>query len=226
MGTKKKTTTTEFAPRPRPKMTAAKKRPAKRKVPKRKPGRRVIAAREFEDLPAWVTALDSNELDQWIPLGALTRETVRPDTPTRLARALALEFRELKLIYPNIGTVPRPARRVAAKQKPLKRPKRKAAKRKSRPPEPAPPPPPAIWKNLAREFRVLICTKHKKYAKLRKELSLRSNESTVVLVALVAAALAGALGTAAGVIVPLVALLLRALLMIGKEALCKSLADW
>lgn len=79
---------------------------------------------------------------------------------------------------------------------------------------------PNYWELVKREFHVFLCTRNKKYAKLRSQLTKASHPTQTAVVATIAAAVAASLGVVAGAIVPLVALCLLALLRVGKEAFC------
>src|SRR5215203_4401493 len=78
----------------------------------------------------------------------------------------------------------------------------------------------SVWDRLKVEFYVFICTQEEKYSELRKKFRDHANEAGVVVVGLVAASLAPYVGVAAGVIVPLCALCLLALAVMGREACC------
>ena len=81
---------------------------------------------------------------------------------------------------------------------------------------------PQYWKQLKNEFRVLLCTPEKKYQKLRKELSVAANKSHATIVSSIAAVMASQFGVIPGVLVPFCALLLIAILKLGKEAFCST----
>lgn len=77
-----------------------------------------------------------------------------------------------------------------------------------------------FWERFKREFHKFICTNDEKYSEVKKELSQHSHKGQLVVVSSIASAIASVLGVAAGVLVPLVALCLLAVLKIGKEAYC------
>lgn len=81
---------------------------------------------------------------------------------------------------------------------------------------------PAYWEQLKAEFRLLLCTRDRKYAALRRELRAKGKKSQATIVSLIAAAVASRFGVAAGVLVPFCALCLIAVLRLGREAFCAS----
>jgi hypothetical protein len=81
---------------------------------------------------------------------------------------------------------------------------------------------PEYWDNLKVEFRILVCTKEKKYASLRRKMETAGRKSQTALVSMLAAAMATYIGVAAGVLVPFCALCLIAVLKLGKEAFCNT----
>ena len=82
---------------------------------------------------------------------------------------------------------------------------------------------PDYWEQLKKEFILLICTKDKKYSSLRKKLSTSADKSQTAIVSTIAAAMAASFGVAMGILVPFCAMILLALLRIGKEAFCATL---
>jgi len=84
------------------------------------------------------------------------------------------------------------------------------------------PPPPPYWESLKDEFRIFLCTDDKKYANLRKEIKNRGGESQLALCSMIAAAMAGYIGVAAGVLVPFCALCVMAALKVGTQAFCRA----
>jgi hypothetical protein len=81
---------------------------------------------------------------------------------------------------------------------------------------------PAYWQKLKDEFRLLLCTKDKKYSTVRKELGSAAKKSQTTIVSLVAATMATQFGVVAGVLVPFCALCLIAVSRLGKEAFCAA----
>ena len=81
---------------------------------------------------------------------------------------------------------------------------------------------PKYWVQLKNEFRILICTSDRKYYSLRKQLSAAGQKSHATIVSSIAAVMASQFGVVAGVLVPFCALLLLAMLKLGKEAFCVS----
>ena len=82
--------------------------------------------------------------------------------------------------------------------------------------------PPTYWDDLKQEFRLLICTKDRKYSQLRKALAKNADKSQMLLVSTIAAAMGHSLGIAAGILTPFCALCLIAVLSMGREAFCKT----
>ncbi len=82
-------------------------------------------------------------------------------------------------------------------------------------------PPRNYWKELKHEFYLLLCTKDKKYSKLRKQLDKSSNAATTTIVSTISVTIAAALGTTIGIITPLVALLLYAIIRLSVNSWCK-----
>jgi hypothetical protein len=83
--------------------------------------------------------------------------------------------------------------------------------------------PPKTWEALKEEFRILVCTKDKKYSSLRKKLGTTGAKSQTMIVSMIAAAMAPPLGVAvSAVLVPFCALVLLGLLKVGKEAYCRT----
>ncbi len=82
--------------------------------------------------------------------------------------------------------------------------------------------PAEIWQAFKAEWRELACTDSEKYKSLRAQVkSLRGNPATVV-VSSIAAGLASALGIAAGILVPFVAILLHGVLTLGNNVICRT----
>jgi hypothetical protein len=79
---------------------------------------------------------------------------------------------------------------------------------------------PDYWVRLKDEFRLLLCTKDKKYNSLRKELSTASKKSQTAIVSMIAVAMASQFGVISGALVPFCALCLIAVARLGKEAFC------
>jgi hypothetical protein len=76
------------------------------------------------------------------------------------------------------------------------------------------------WRRVKHEMNLLLCTKDKKYAALRKQLSKEGAYTHGAIVSAIAAAVGASLGLVSGLLVPLVALMLVAMLKVGKEAYC------
>lgn len=76
------------------------------------------------------------------------------------------------------------------------------------------------WDRVKQEFHSFVCVRGGKYADLQKKADALGSQGTTALVALVAGGLGAAVGAAATVIAPLVALLLLLVCRIGKEVFC------
>lgn len=76
------------------------------------------------------------------------------------------------------------------------------------------------WGELKKEFYILVCTKDRKYADLRKQFAGAVN--TTAIVGMISGVMGSALGTGAGIITPLVALALYSIMKLGKNVWCKS----
>lgn len=79
---------------------------------------------------------------------------------------------------------------------------------------------PKYWEQLKREFKKLLCTSDEKYSSLRSEFSITGNKAYTTVVSSIAAIMASQFGVAAGVLIPFCALILIAVLKLGKEAFC------
>jgi hypothetical protein len=76
------------------------------------------------------------------------------------------------------------------------------------------------WYAVKKEIHILVCTEDKKYKGLREQLSKAGTKSQTAIVSMIAVALAGYVGTIAGLLVPMCALLMLAILKIGRHAFC------
>lgn len=76
------------------------------------------------------------------------------------------------------------------------------------------------WERVKNEINLLICTKDKKYAALRKHLAETREHAKAPIVGIISATLASSMGVAVGVISGLVAVILFAALQIGINAYC------
>jgi hypothetical protein len=83
---------------------------------------------------------------------------------------------------------------------------------------------PSFWENVRTEFRKFLCTKNRRYAKVREAFKEQGRKATPVLVGLLTGAIAGAVGSGllVGVLVPFVALLLYTVATLGVAAYCKA----
>lgn len=76
------------------------------------------------------------------------------------------------------------------------------------------------WAEIKKEIYQLICTKDRKYASIRTHFRKNQNTSTTAIVGMVSATVGSQLGAAAGIVTPLVALLLYSLLKVGVSSWC------
>jgi hypothetical protein len=76
------------------------------------------------------------------------------------------------------------------------------------------------WVEVKKEIYLLICTKNRKYSAIRTHFKKKSNASTTAIVGMLSATVATQLGAAAGIVTPLVALLLYGLLKVGVNSWC------
>jgi hypothetical protein len=81
---------------------------------------------------------------------------------------------------------------------------------------------PMYWVAFKKEFHILLCTKHRKYRKLRSNLAKSNDKAQLAVVTGISAAIAGSLGVVAGELVPICAICLIAVLKLGKEAFCQA----
>jgi hypothetical protein len=81
---------------------------------------------------------------------------------------------------------------------------------------------PEYWNSLKTEFHILLCTKNRKYASVRKSLSKSGDKTQLTIVSAISAAVGGSFGVVAGSLVPLCAICLIAVLKMGKEAFCQA----
>jgi hypothetical protein len=81
---------------------------------------------------------------------------------------------------------------------------------------------PNLWNDVLYEMHSLICTDDKRYADLRKALSITGSKSQTTIVSLIAAAVAAHIGLIAGSVVPFCALVLVAVARVGKNAYCRQ----
>ncbi|WP_299768969.1 hypothetical protein [uncultured Pseudoteredinibacter sp.] len=77
-----------------------------------------------------------------------------------------------------------------------------------------------LWKSVAREFYKLLCTKDRKYTKLRKKLNTSANEGSKILIGAVAAAFAAEIGVAGAAIMAFCTSLVYAAIKLGIEGYC------
>lgn|SRR6476661_8221990 len=85
--------------------------------------------------------------------------------------------------------------------------------------------PEGAWDAFRAEWRDLACTDSPKYEELRAKVKgLRGGPATVVVSA-IAAGLSAALGIAAGILVPFVAILLHGVVTVGNNVICRMMAS-
>ncbi|PHS61394.1 MAG: hypothetical protein COB00_13160 [Alcanivorax sp.] len=82
-------------------------------------------------------------------------------------------------------------------------------------------PPKKYWECVKAEVFLLVCTKDKKYANLRKQLDDVTARAQTSAAWLVASGIAATLGISAAVIAGLCAVALYGIIKVGKEAYCE-----
>ncbi len=81
-------------------------------------------------------------------------------------------------------------------------------------------PPRDYWAEVKKEIYLLICTRDRKYSVIRTHFKKKSHVSTTAIVSMLSATVATQLGAVAGIVTPLVALLLYGLLKVGVNSWC------
>jgi hypothetical protein len=76
------------------------------------------------------------------------------------------------------------------------------------------------WSEVKKEIYLLLCTKDKKYSDIRSRFSKDSNTATTAVVSMLSAAIAAQIGVVAGIVTPLVSLLLYGILKLGLNSWC------
>jgi hypothetical protein len=76
------------------------------------------------------------------------------------------------------------------------------------------------WYAVKKEISILVCTDDKKYKSLRTQLNTLGTKSQTAVVSMIAAAMAAYIGAIAGLLVPMCALVLLAMMRVGKNAFC------
>jgi hypothetical protein len=76
------------------------------------------------------------------------------------------------------------------------------------------------WAEVKKEIYLLVCTKDRKYSDIRNHFKKKSTTSTTAIVGMLSATVATQIGAAAGLVTPLVALLLYGLLRVGVNSWC------
>jgi hypothetical protein len=79
---------------------------------------------------------------------------------------------------------------------------------------------PNYWKRVKRELHLLVCTKDKKYAMLRKHLGKEGNATQMAIVTSISAGIGAYIGVSAAILGPFVTLGLMALVQVGANAWC------
>jgi len=174
----------------------------------------------------WIKAVDERDL-----IALLPRQSLAPIKAKKEAEAASAIIQDLA--GKGVLTLPRTtAKKSAKKAAPTKKSKqaKKAGGDKDAALESAgaatkqgvaTDPERNLFGAVKSEFYALVCTKHKRYSKLRKKLSKNGNQATTIIVGLISAAIGGALGIGAGICAPFVALILLALVSVGTNAWCK-----
>lgn len=109
-----------------------------------------------------------------------------------------------------------PVRRKAAKRKArhYHRPRRKAKQVKVIP---------ALWNRVVEELHILVCTKDKRYAALRRQFGKEGRATQVTVLTAISTSIGAEIGTTATtVVMAIVSLGFLTLLKVGKEAFCKG----
>jgi len=81
---------------------------------------------------------------------------------------------------------------------------------------------PNYWGRVKSEVFILLCTKDKKYAPLRRQLGAHAGKTQLAIVGAISAGVASSAGVVAGAAVPLVAICLIGFLQVGKNAFCQE----
>jgi hypothetical protein len=82
----------------------------------------------------------------------------------------------------------------------------------------------SLWNSVRQEMHLLCCTNDKKYTKLRKQLTSRSGKSQLTITAAIACFISTYVGIVPStVLTPLCAIMLLAVLGLGKEVVCQRL---
>lgn len=163
----------------------------------------------------WETRIDTEQMKLLIPTGALSESNIN--------RALIEVKRELET--KRIDVLPEhKERRGQGKKKLAQRsPKKKAAKKKSSIPQGETINTHTKLMNaLKAEFYLFMCTDDKRYAKLRTQVNERKGAIGVVGVGTISAYIGSTLGVTTAACIPYVALLLYSVVVMGKNALCKT----
>ncbi len=76
------------------------------------------------------------------------------------------------------------------------------------------------WSEVKKELCLLFCTRDKKYSDIRARFSKDSHAATTTIVVMLSATVASQIGAGVGIVTPLVALLLYAILKLGVNTWC------
>jgi hypothetical protein len=83
----------------------------------------------------------------------------------------------------------------------------------------------ALWVSIRQEMHLLCCTKDKKYSALRKKIAALSGKSQLTVTAAIASVVAAHVGIlTASLATPLCAIMLLAVLGVGKEVFCQRIS--
>lgn len=80
--------------------------------------------------------------------------------------------------------------------------------------------PQQYWNKVKEEFRLLICTKDKKYTKLRNEIKKHKGKATTLILTSITAYLAPIIGAPLAALTPFVAVILYGIAEVGTNAWC------
>lgn len=153
-----------------------------------------------KDVPEWMQNVRDDELMTMIP-GYLVY--MHPRNPDKWGEALAETTQGGGKMMKKKSAVKKAA---------------KSAKKKAAKPEPNV----ALWIKFKGEFRKLLCTNDERYEATRKALQDKGNLTTLVAVSMISSAVSPYLGMATSGVIPLVAVGLKAVLQMGKNAICSE----
>lgn len=155
----------------------------------------------------WIEDLNQKDLLALIPKEY--RELAELD-PDAAAKRVIVDYRADGLVTALKATNKASPKKTAPK-KVKKAAKKTAAKQPSYS---------SLSQGIKAEFRLLVCTNSSKYTAVRNSINKHGSSITIMAVSTIAAAIATVLGITAGVVVPIVSILLLALTSIGINAWC------